>query len=857
MMSGQIVPKRFGLKYSPKPAIALEYQKPDSDLAILEVFIEQLSPGTYDVEGVVDALQKNHPCHLGPNLVSTDQLERLVARLLFEGRAHLPEEYPTPTRMIVEGPQEQPSSFPSSSSSLSHERSTKPSLLPKGEELSGSLSNGPTPAPTPEVQRATRDPSDGSSTASEPRSPRDNGSEDAGAHHEKWGSAVNTSSAAVHQASSSSGNDEEGLRLPTAALENTAAAAAAATLLREQDVRGWDDDEEDNSRREEEEEGDAREREEERSEQVQGSARDSTREYSREEGDAPPPSLAAISSEANVKREQHEILEEQEDKGSHNDDQFADDEAERYGQHRETEGKTERPATSPKSFSAAAAAAATTVNAFHEEPDRGKSSGESRHENENHDEERPGWREEGEDERDEEEIPEIEEEEDDHIPEDVESEEFYETGSSHAGEKDDEGQADDGDKEPRRTGDDSSKEAENTDSEAEPLMPSRDAVTVVEKETEASIGEGDHKENDRACPTVISGEEGDLETPTPPPVASPLQITPTVASPTAPSDTTPPSQGSSQEGHNSPPSLSSHSSPSGGLAPALSSPEAGTGFAASSLAGLPLPPMGGGRQRLGLLGSLPPVGGRGLPSLGLPLGKKTVDTNEGGEKSGGADSEDDAKGATGMTSGSPSPLGSPRWSPTPPRVTGKDSATAPEVAQPSHAARGGQEKEVDDVTAGKDAEGDGEVLGELARLPATRGGQAKDAYKEEEAALRTRLGFGQDEDDGDEEEHGDAEGDGDAEGVLLGDGGNNVPSTPDSPKQHQGQEEEDAGRIPPPGPRGEEDEGVPSGGGAGGDYFGGDSEGDASSIGEDISFEQESVDGEGGGGGSGSDDYFS
>lgn len=29
-MSGQIVPKRFGLKYAPKPAIALEYQKPDS-----------------------------------------------------------------------------------------------------------------------------------------------------------------------------------------------------------------------------------------------------------------------------------------------------------------------------------------------------------------------------------------------------------------------------------------------------------------------------------------------------------------------------------------------------------------------------------------------------------------------------------------------------------------------------------------------------------------------------------------------------------------------------------------------------------------------------------------------------------
>lgn len=43
-------------------------------LAILEVVIEQLSPGTHDVEGVVDALQKNHPSHLGPNMVSADQV---------------------------------------------------------------------------------------------------------------------------------------------------------------------------------------------------------------------------------------------------------------------------------------------------------------------------------------------------------------------------------------------------------------------------------------------------------------------------------------------------------------------------------------------------------------------------------------------------------------------------------------------------------------------------------------------------------------------------------------------------------------------------------------------------------------
>lgn len=43
-------------------------------LAIIEVIIEQLSPRTYDVEGVVDALQKNHPSHLGPEVVSANQV---------------------------------------------------------------------------------------------------------------------------------------------------------------------------------------------------------------------------------------------------------------------------------------------------------------------------------------------------------------------------------------------------------------------------------------------------------------------------------------------------------------------------------------------------------------------------------------------------------------------------------------------------------------------------------------------------------------------------------------------------------------------------------------------------------------
>ncbi len=38
------------------------------------MIIEQLSPETFDVEGVVDALQKKHPFHLGPSLVSANQV---------------------------------------------------------------------------------------------------------------------------------------------------------------------------------------------------------------------------------------------------------------------------------------------------------------------------------------------------------------------------------------------------------------------------------------------------------------------------------------------------------------------------------------------------------------------------------------------------------------------------------------------------------------------------------------------------------------------------------------------------------------------------------------------------------------
>lgn len=47
---------------------------PFPGIAIVEVQIEQLSPKTFDVSGVVDALQKKHPCHLGPDMVSVNQV---------------------------------------------------------------------------------------------------------------------------------------------------------------------------------------------------------------------------------------------------------------------------------------------------------------------------------------------------------------------------------------------------------------------------------------------------------------------------------------------------------------------------------------------------------------------------------------------------------------------------------------------------------------------------------------------------------------------------------------------------------------------------------------------------------------
>lgn len=45
-----------------------------ADIGLLEVAVEQLSPSTYDLIGVVDALQKEQSEFLGPGVVSRKQV---------------------------------------------------------------------------------------------------------------------------------------------------------------------------------------------------------------------------------------------------------------------------------------------------------------------------------------------------------------------------------------------------------------------------------------------------------------------------------------------------------------------------------------------------------------------------------------------------------------------------------------------------------------------------------------------------------------------------------------------------------------------------------------------------------------
>lgn len=776
-----------------------------------------------------------------------------MSRLLFEGRAHLPEEYPTPTGMIIGEPEQQPSSL---SPGLSHEPPPKPSLLPKAEDFSDNLSSGPTPAPTPEVQHRARDPSDGSSSsdASEPRSPRGDKFDDVGAGEERNSAAVNTS--AVHLAS---GSNDEGPRVRTAA-----AVSPAATGSREdQDLGGLGEGEE-SSQGEADKEGAPGEREEKESERAQhGGARERKTGYSRDEFKAPRSLAVDLNPKQNETREEEE--EDYHDRGG------VDREGGEYGQRRKDESKADPLSTSPKSL-VAATASTTTVN---EEPDLGKSPGESVFGENGANKEKPERGEEGgEEERKEEQVPEIEDEEevDDDIPEDVESEEMY------AEHKDGRGRTDDGNEDEQRSDADGSKKgADDKDAEkdADPFTSGGDIGVAVGRTGGAVNSEDNVEDNERASPRVVAREEtGGLGISAPPPVSSPLlRPSPMPISPTAAGSTLL-SEGVS-EGPISP-SLSPRLAPSRGLAPAPSSPEAGVGGGGggeSPLSGLPLPPMGGARQRFGLLGSLPPVGGRGLPSLALPVGTKVVNVREEGEgggvgRVGGGEAEEDAKEATGTTdairSSGASPLLSPRFTAARSSIVAekKGPGGSSEPLRPSTTAAGGaQKRAVDSDTTDKDGvSNSSDGLDELTRHTTTRGKEEEQDKKKEEAALRVRLGFGLDEDEEEDEEQddkGDGQHDGEGGGdeISPGDRKNNVSSSPGSPRQHQGQEEEHAGRILPSNPRGEDDEGAPSGGLAGGDYFGDSNE--ASSVDEDMSFEQESIDGDGGGDGTGSDDYFS
>ncbi|CAN0146425.1 unnamed protein product, partial [Ectocarpus sp. 8 AP-2014] len=276
----------------------------------------------------------------------------------------------------------------------------------------------------------------------------------------------------------------------------------------------------------------------------------------------------------------------------------------------------------------------------------------------------------------------------------------------------------------------------------------------------------------------------------------------------------------------------------------------------SSLAGLPPPPMGGARQRLGLLGALPPVGGRGLPSLVLPGGLKASSApgqeredverkaGEGGDGESATRGTAEAGGLSSRTSTPPSPSSSGKY----------QSVSAAAISSATKEGSASSVGSPTDAPAGKgDDDRDGENGGS-GRF-STGGGvkEQEEAKDDEEAALRARLGLG-DDDDG-------------SGGGGGGSGDNSTLSPPGSPKQHQGQEEEDAGRALLADLGGKVGGGTatkvtptaPVGGRDVGGYFGGSDEevyeaeidGEVSSVGEDISFEQESVES------GGNDDYFS
>ncbi|CAM9737552.1 unnamed protein product [Ectocarpus fasciculatus] len=893
-MSGHIVPKRFGLKYSPKPAIALEYQKPDAGIAIVEVQIEQLSPKTFDVSGVVDALQKKHPCHLGPDMVSVHQLERLVSRLLSEGRAHLPGEYPTtPEQMVVNEPHHQSSS----TTPQKHGHPTQPLSLPKSEgydsDNSGHLSTEPTPAPTPEVPRLTRDLSEdgGIATSYAPLSPQGTSFHGVGIEEGKHDGDV--ADAKQEQTSGDRGGEDK--QTSTAMVGGTGAAATADAAA----ATGSSVEEAKSSQVREDEE-----KREEDSLSQRGGDDDQSRveqEVSKD-NDERGLDVQAVSRVGASKAEEEttagetdtKLIEQREDpeKWDHIINDYAD--PKREGRHGVGEDNIEGHSSSHTSEGSHVATAAVAATHVEEKTNQESSRVEPG----------PGGSGSGkiEGEEEEEDIPEIGED----IVDGIEIEGFEEgAGDSNRvdardGEESEDGRvnrtksnsedserADDtggtpdsavaavasvGDTEttPERaeTGDasgdavvsnDAKKVAEDFDDDdddddaVDDTPPGRDTrssfTSLLKGRTEAAAGTTftpTYSENEH--PAVEERRHEDQNTSSEDDVVSASKTTErepgemgAAEPPGAPPPPSPPLPSASNEGG----TLSSLSSP-------LASPR---GLAPlSSLAGLPPPPMGGARQRLGLLGALPPVGGRGLPSLVLPGGLKASSSAPGQEreddarKEGGGGIDDsatrgttEAGGLSDRTSTPPSPSSSGKHqsvSAAAARSSATKEGSASNVGSPTHASAGKRDDDRDDEHNGP------------GRL--STGGDVKEQEEtkdDAEAALRARLGLGDDDDDG------------------GGGSDNSTLSPPDSPKQHQGQEEEDAGRALLAGLGGKVGGGTatevtpaaPAGGREGGGYFGGSDEevseaeidGEVSSVGEDMSFEQESVES------GGDDDYFS
>lgn len=268
----------------------------------------------------------------------------------------------------------------------------------------------------------------------------------------------------------------------------------------------------------------------------------------------------------------------------------------------------------------------------------------------------------------------------------------------------------------------------------------------------------------------------------------------------------------------------------------------------SSLSGLPLPPVGGVHQRRGLLGSLPPMGGgRGLSSLPLDGVIRGIDgdTKASTEGDNISDRIDATAGAAPLLSSSGPFDGS---------LSARSTDTRSDSANPTDFTANYLSATNTATPRSRSREGGSEGSGddEPARASCGRSdAHAKESEGEAEST-RVRVGF------------------------LPGQG--NSASPPDSPKQHQGQEEEHAVLRQLAGAaagHGKERDDVAhdanasyvaGGGDGGGDYFGDSDEivdedlpEDDSSVGEDISFEHDSSSGDGGAGTADNDrdDYFS